>query len=68
LIYSLETGSVGSKPVAALWAQKILGPSRETLIQRALASQQDEDGISDLELKDTLDLLDEALEQSRNKW
>jgi hypothetical protein len=63
LLLSLETGSVASKPATARWAQKTLGPSRESLIQRALASQHEEQEISDIELKDTLDFLDEALKQ-----
>jgi hypothetical protein len=63
----VETGTVASKPAAALWAQKRLGPGREALIQRALASQQDDEEILDIELKDTFDLLDEALELSQKK-
>jgi hypothetical protein len=63
LLYSLKTGSVASKPTAAHWAQQILGPNRESLIQRALANQHDEQEISDIELKETLDFIDEALKR-----
>ena len=36
-LYTLETGAVVSKPVAARWAQAALGAQRATLIERALA-------------------------------
>jgi predicted nucleotidyltransferase len=62
LLYSLETGSVTSKLVAAAWAFKTTTPSRVTLIERALVSQQDEHEISDIELEETLDFLDKALD------
>ena len=63
LLYSLETGSVASKPAAALWAKKASMPNRASLIERALTSQQDQQEISDIELTDTLDFLDEALKR-----
>jgi hypothetical protein len=63
LLYSLETGSVASKPTAAHWAQQTLGPKRESLIQRALANQHDEQDISDIELKETIDFIDEAMKR-----
>jgi hypothetical protein len=65
LLYSLETGEVASKPAAAYWGQKNLRAGRAALIQRALASQHDEDKISDTEFKETLDFLDDALKQIR---
>ena len=36
-LYTLETGAVASKPVAARWAQAALGTRRAVLIERALA-------------------------------
>jgi hypothetical protein len=63
MLYSLESGSVVSKPAAASWAQKVLGPGRDPLIQKALAGQQDEREISESELEDTLGFIDEAM-----KW
>jgi hypothetical protein len=36
-LYTLETGAVASKPVAARWAQAALGARRGVLIERALA-------------------------------
>jgi hypothetical protein len=56
---------VASKPAAAYWGQKNLRAGRAALIQRALASQHDEDKISDTEFKETLDFLDDALKQIR---
>ena len=35
-LYTLETGAVASKPVAARWAQAALGEPRAVLIERAL--------------------------------
>jgi Domain of unknown function (DUF4111)/Nucleotidyltransferase domain len=65
LLHSLNTGSVASKPAAARWAYQALEPGRRSLIQRALASQHDDQEISDIELKDTVDFIDEALDTSR---
>jgi hypothetical protein len=67
LLYSLKTGSVVSKPAAARWAQKNSEPGRAALIQRALAGQQGEDEVSELELEATLGFLDEALIQAQAK-
>jgi hypothetical protein len=67
LLYSLETGSVGSKPAAACWAVKTLGSSREALIRRAVVTQDAEQEISDTELKDTLEFLSEALNRIKSK-
>jgi predicted nucleotidyltransferase len=57
LLYSLETGSVASKPAAARWVQQALGPRWEALIQCSLANQQDELLTPESDLKDMLDLL-----------
>jgi len=35
-LYTLETGAIASKPVAARWAQRALGTDRAALIERAL--------------------------------
>jgi hypothetical protein len=67
LLYSQCTASVASKPGAARWAQKTLGPRWEALIQRALVSQHDEQEISDNELKNTLDFLEEGLNRVQEK-
>ncbi len=67
LLYSLESGSVASKPVAARWAQKVLGAGRAALIQEALTGQHDERDISDSELEHSLDFIDEALKAIQNK-
>jgi len=61
LLYSLETGSVTSKPAAAHWAQKTLAPTQGSLIQSALSNQGEEGEISDCELEETLDFLNKAL-------
>jgi Domain of unknown function (DUF4111)/Nucleotidyltransferase domain len=51
-LYTLETGAVAAKPVAARWAQAALGEPQATLIERALAWRA---GMP-------LDILDEALD------
>ena len=63
MLYSLETGAVASKPAAAHWAQKTLEAGRGQLIQCALANQHSRQEISDIELMETLDFLDEALKR-----
>jgi hypothetical protein len=54
-LYTLDTGAVASKPMAARWAQAALGAHRAMLIERALAWRA---GMP-------LDVLDEVLELVR---
>lgn len=41
ILYTLATGSIASKPVAARWAQETLAANWSTLIERALAWRKD---------------------------
>jgi predicted nucleotidyltransferase len=68
LLFSLETGLVTSKPDAARWAQDTLDPRWSTLIQGALVYQHEQGEISDLELEETLDFLNQALKYVKLKY
>jgi hypothetical protein len=61
-LYTLETGAVVSKPVAARWAQAALGARRAALIERALAWRP---GVPLDMLDETLDLIDFLLNPSK---
>ncbi|MEO7910799.1 MAG: aminoglycoside adenylyltransferase domain-containing protein [Roseiflexaceae bacterium] len=61
-LYTLETGAVASKPVAARWAQAALDARRAALIERALAWRPD----MPLDVLDeTLDLIQLTFDRSR---
>jgi hypothetical protein len=47
LLYSFTVGDVVSKPVAARWAQQVLGAPWHALIEYAITGQQDGDGERD---------------------
>jgi Domain of unknown function (DUF4111)/Nucleotidyltransferase domain len=61
-LYTLETGAVASKPVAARWAQAALGARRAALIERALAWRP---GVPLDKLDQTLDMIEYTLERSQ---
>jgi hypothetical protein len=61
-LYTLETGAVVSKPVAARWAQAALGARRAALIERALVWRP---GMPLDVLDETLDLIGFLLNPSR---
>ncbi len=66
MLYTLDTGSVASKPVAARWAQRALGRQWTTLIERALAWRKSrtrggDQGTSDADVAETLALIDYTL-------
>jgi len=63
-LYTLETGMITSKPVAARWAQTALGARRAVLIERALAWRP---GMQLDMLDETLDLIQYTLERSRER-
>jgi predicted nucleotidyltransferase len=67
LLYTLETGTVASKPAAARWAQPMLGPRWTGLIERALAGQKDPSEIAESEVDESLALIRHTVEQFR-KW
>jgi len=58
-LYTLETGAIVSKPVAAHWAQAALGTRRAALIERALAWRP---GMPLDVLDETLDMIQYTLE------
>ena len=66
ILFTLNSGTVVSKPVAALWAQKQLGARWDALIERALAWRKDrQDRPSDDDVSDTLALIAYTLERCR---
>ncbi len=70
MLYTLDTGSVVSKPVAARWAQQIRGARWAALIERTLAWRKEprgQDTPSDEEISDTLALIEYALERCRQQ-
>ena len=61
-LYTLETGAVASKPVAARWAQAALGKRRAALIESALAWRP---GVPLDMLDKTLEMIQYTLERSQ---
>jgi len=57
ILYSLEIGSVASKPVAARWAQRSLEPRWSLLIERSLANQNNKQESSEVDLNEMLAFL-----------
>ena len=66
ILYTLDTGAVASKPVAARWAQERGGERWAALIERALAWRKDRQEIpSDDDVRETFDLIAYTLERCR---
>jgi len=68
MLYTLDSGAVVSKPVAARWAQTTLGTRWAALIKRALAWRKDptcQETPSDEDISDTLALIEYTLERCR---
>lgn len=63
MLYTLEHGTIVSKPVAARWAHKMLGQPQAAVIERALAWEQD---AAPVDLSETLDIIQYTLELSRH--
>jgi len=64
ILYTLDVGAVVSKPVAARWAQAMLGGRWNALIQRALAWRKDRYAMpSDDDRDETLVLIQYTLER-----
>jgi len=57
ILYTLDTGAVVSKPVAARWAQEALGGCWFVLIEQALAWRKDRPGMPGGDMNETLDLI-----------
>jgi hypothetical protein len=66
-LYTLETGSVASKPAAARWAEHTLASRWSKLVSRATTEQLAEDDVLEIEVNDTLALLEYTYEQYR-QW
>jgi hypothetical protein len=54
LLYTLDSGSVASKPAAARWAQQALGPRWATLIARSLTNQHSSGRTPESDIADTI--------------
>jgi len=68
MLYTLDSGAVVSKPVAAAWARTIADGRWSALIERTLTWQKDparQDTPNDDEINDTLALIEYTLERSR---
>jgi len=68
ILYTLDSGAVVSKPVAARWAHQTMGGRWAALIERALVWRKDpdrQDTPSGAEVDDTLALLEYTLTQCR---
>jgi hypothetical protein len=64
ILYTLETGQVVSKPVAARWARETLGPRWAGLIDGALAWQKDDPpDAAEPHLQETVALIQHAAER-----
>ena len=69
MLYTLDSGAVVSKPVAARWAQETLGVRWAPLIERAVAWRKDpgcQETPSEVEINDTLSLIEYTLERCRH--
>lgn len=63
MLYTLDSGTVASKPMAARWAQRTLDKRWAALIERALAGQHEEGDASDDDIRDTVALVEYTVEQ-----
>lgn len=62
-LYTLDSGTVASKPVAARWAKEPLGQRWATLIERSLARQHDKGETPDSDMDDTVALIQYTVER-----
>jgi hypothetical protein len=67
LLYTLDSGAVTSKPAAARWAEKVLGPRWSGLIERSLAGQVDGGDTLEGDVNDTVALLQQTVDRFR-QW
>jgi Domain of unknown function (DUF4111) len=68
MLYTLDSGAVVSKPIAARWAQETLGVRWAALIKRAVAWRKDlgcQETPSDEEISEPLALIEYTLERCR---
>jgi predicted nucleotidyltransferase len=67
LLYTLDSGTVASKPAAARWVQKALGKRWAALIERSLAEQHDSRETPDSEVNDTVALIQYTVERCQQQ-
>jgi hypothetical protein len=65
LLYTLDTGSVTSKPAAARWAEEALGTRWVGLITRSLAGKHDGADTPDSDVSDTVALIEYTVDRFR---
>lgn len=65
LLYTLDSGSVASKPGATRWAQKALGKRWAALIERSLARRHDGRGTPESDVDETVALIQFTIERSQ---
>lgn len=63
MLYTLDSGSVTSKPTAARWAEQALGPRWATLIARALTDQHSSGETSESDRAATIALVQYTVER-----
>ena len=63
LLYTLDLGSVASKPAAARWAEQALGPPWGTLIARSLTEQHGSGQTPESDMADTVALVQYTVER-----
>ncbi len=67
MLYTLDTGTVASKPMAARWAQGAVDNRWAALIERALAGQHEGGDASDGDVHDTAALVEYTVELNRQQ-
>ena len=65
MLYSIATGDVASKPVAAQWARNNLNQRWQSLIASSLAKKEDQNEIDLGELAETIAFIQYAFDQSQ---
>jgi len=67
LLYTLDSGAVTSKPAAARWAEKVLGPRWSGLIERSRAGQVEGGDTPEGDVNDTVALVQHTVDRFR-QW
>ncbi len=67
MLYTLDTGTVASKPVATRWAGTALANRWAALIERALSGQHEGGDAPDADVRDAIALVDYTVERSRQR-
>lgn len=67
ILYTLDQGTVASKPAAARWAHQAAGARWASLIERALAGRHERQEVSARDVQETIALINYAVERSRQQ-